>query len=355
MSDSALPASPTPPPGRGLRTTKSALLIAAVSSIIALLFALMNNRFSDLPSELLISNAIGGCIWLFIEGIHRGSGGRVGIVTSALIGVPLGVILGGKLAALLGAHDVIGAWVRDPLNESTSIGVTLLFAISASAFVILVLRASSYRLELESERRRSAEAGRAQAIAELGLLQAQIEPHFLFNTLAHVQSAIDAEPQVGKAMLEHLIRYLRGTLRRSRVSSYTLAEEQELIESLLAIAAMRLGERLRYRVTIPEALHRAALPPLLLQPLVENAIKHGIEAAVDGGEIVVSGEQSGDALVLRVSDTGVGIAFCAPEGVGLANVRARLASLYGVPGLLSLHRNPGGGVQAELRLPLRFG
>jgi signal transduction histidine kinase len=314
----------------------------------------MNNRWSDLPSELLISNVIGGCIWLFIEGIHRVSGGRVGIVTAALIGVPLGVILGGKVAALFGAYDVIGAWVHDPINESRTLGVTLLFATSASAFVILVLRSSNHRLELEGERRRSAEAGRAQAVAELGLLQAQIEPHFLFNTLAHVQSAIDAEPKLGKAMLEHLIRYLRGTLRRSRVSSYTLAEETELIESLLAIAAMRLGDRLRYRIVIPEALRQAALPPLLLQPLVENAIKHGIEAAVDGGEIVVAGEQAGESLVLWVSDTGAGIAASAPEGVGLANVRARLASLYGGQGLLSLHRNPGGGVRAELRLPLRF-
>jgi hypothetical protein len=172
MSDFALPASPPPPSGGRWRIARSAALIFSVSSIIALLFALMNNRYSYLPSELLISNAIGGCIWLLIEGIHRGSGGRVGIVTAALIGVPLGVILSAKLAALFGAYDIIGAWMHDPINESKSLAVTLLFAISASAFVILVLRASSYRLDLERERRRSAEAGRAQAIAELGLLQA---------------------------------------------------------------------------------------------------------------------------------------------------------------------------------------
>ena len=192
------------------------------------------------------------------------------------------------------------------------------------------------------------------------LLQAQIEPHFLFNTLAHVQSAIEEEPAVGKAMLEHLVQYLRGALSRSRVSRYTLREEVDLVNSLLAIAGIRLGSRLSYRITIPESLMAAALPPLIVQPLVENAIKHGIEAAVEGGEIFVEGEVDDETLVLRVVDSGLGIdpglglAVAAPEGVGLSNVRARLASLYGEKGRLSLLRHEPRGIVAELRLPLQF-
>ncbi len=255
--------------------------------------------------------------------------------------------------SLFGAFDLIGAWAHDPINSWKSISVSLLFSASASAFVILYLNAANYRVELERERRRSAEAGRSQAVAELALLQAQIEPHFLFNTLAHVQSSIEQEPAVGKAMLEHLIRYLRGTLRRSRQSTCTLAEEQELVESLLAIAAIRLGRRLRCQIAIPDALRDAELPPLLLQPLVENAVKHGIEPAIDGGEIRVDGEIVGDALVLRVTDSGIGLSDTAPEGVGLSNVRARLASLYGDQGRLTLRRNSARGTVAELRLPWR--
>jgi signal transduction histidine kinase len=351
MSDILVPTTPLP---RGPRW-KSVVVVSCVSSIIALVFALMDNGYSGLPQDLLIANAVGACIWLLFEVIQRVSQGRVGMVTIGLVAVPLGLIIGSKTAALFGAYDLVGAWTREPLNQWKSISVTVLFASCASAFVVLFMRAAGYRIELESERRRSAEAGRAQAIAELALLQAQIEPHFLFNTLAHVQSAIEEEPALGKAMLEHLIRYLRGTLRRSRASSYAVAEEVQLIESLLAIAAIRLGHRLRYRVDMPASVRTARLPPLLLQPLVENAIKHGIEAAIEGGEICVQVQQDGDSLVLRVLDTGMGIATAAPEGVGLANVRARLSSLYGERGRLALHRHQPRGTVAELRLPLQVG
>jgi signal transduction histidine kinase len=345
---------PSKMPPQSTRRIKTAVVVIAVSSVIGLLCALMGRgTYSGLPDQLLISYAIGVCIWLAIEAIHGLSRGRIGVVAAALIAVPIGIVLGGKAAALFGAFDLIGAWTHDPINQWKSISVSVLFAVSASAFIIVLTAGAKYRLELESERRRSAEASRSQAVAELALLQAQIEPHFLFNTLAHVQSSIDQDPAIGKAMLEHLIRYLRGTLRRSRLSSYALADEQDLVESLLAIAGIRMGTRLRYRVVIDEALRDARMPPLLLQPLVENAIKHGIEPAVDGGEIRVDGERSDDILVLRVSDTGVGIADDAPEGVGLANVRARLASLYGDKGRLTLTRNPSRGIVAELRLPLR--
>jgi histidine kinase/histidine kinase/DNA gyrase B/HSP90-like ATPase len=342
---------PTPPPP-GHRW-KTALMVVAISSVIALLFSLMEPDLGNLRQELLISNAIGVCIWLLIQGLHLLSRGRLGLVPCMLIGVPGGVILGSKTAALFGAVDIIRIWTRDPGNEWKSISITLVFSLSATAFIMVFWKAVNYRLELEGERRRSAEAGRAQAVAELGLLQAQIEPHFLFNTLAHVQSAIEEEPVAGKAMLEHLVQYLRGALSRSRVSRYTLREEVGLVDSLLAIATIRLGNRLNYRIVIPEDLLAAALPPLLLQPLVENAIKHGIEASVEGGEIRVEGEVSNELLVLRVIDSGVGIAMAAPEGVGLSNVRARLASLYGDKGRLSLLRNEPRGIVAELRLPLQ--
>jgi len=333
-------------------------MVLVISTVIALLFSLMEPEHGDFRQELLISNVIGCCIWLLIEILQWVSRGRIGLLPSLLIGVPGGVILGGKVATLFGAVDIIGFWTRDPVNEWKSISVTLLFSLSATAFVVVFWKAVDYRLELESERRRSAEAGRAQAVAELGLLQAQIEPHFLFNTLAHVQSAIEEEPAVGRAMLEHLVQYLRGALSRSRVSRYTLREEVDLVNSLLAIAAIRLSSRLRYRIAIPESLMAAALPPLIVQPLVENAIKHGIEASVEGGEILF--EVSDEVLVLRVIDSGIGIdpgvgmATAAPEGVGLSNVRARLSSLYGEKGRLSLLRHEPRGIVAELRLPLQF-
>jgi len=342
----------SPPPANWRRWLRTAALVVSVSSMIALLMALMETGYESLPSELLISNLIGAWIWTLIETIQRVSRGRIGILTLMAISVLPGIFLGFKTAAVFGAPDIVGLWTADPRHEWKSMGVTLLFALSATAFVILFFRALEYRVELETERRRRAEIERTQAVAQLSLLQAQIEPHFLFNTLAHVQSAIDREPAVGKAMLEHLIRYLRGTLRRSRAASHTLAEELELADALLAIAAIRLGTRLRYRIVTDESLAGARLPPLLLQPLVENAIKHGIETAVDGGEVLVECERAGAALVLRVTDTGAGITAAAPEGLGLSNVRARVASLYGGQGRLTLHRLEPRGTVAELTVPL---
>ena len=331
---------------------KSAGLMLLVSTAIGILFALMEDGGTALLQEVLISDAIGSCIWLMFQVLRLASRDRLSILTCLVIAVPIGMVAGGKIQTLFGGYDLIGHWIHDPVHQLRSIGASLLFASGASVFVALYSVATSYRLELETERRRSAEVSRSQAIAELALLQAQIEPHFLFNTLAHVQSTIEQQPALGKIMLEHLIRYLRGTLRRSRGSRYALAEEQELIEALLAIAALRLGTRLRYRVTIDAALCNAQLPPLLLQPLVENAIRHGIEPAIDGGEIVIDAQASGDELVLTVGDTGVGFSGSAPEGVGLSNVRARLSSLYGSRGRLTLRSPPSGGVVAELRMPL---
>jgi len=337
------------------RQLVSMVLVVTVSSAIALLLTLMQDRYAIAPEELIDSNVIGFSIWLIIEALRFVSRGRIGPIASTLVAVPLGVICGGKLVALFGAYDFIGGWTTDPVNQWKAIISTLIFAGSATAFIILFWRAANYRVELETERRRSAEAGRSQAIAELGLLQAQIEPHFLFNTLAHVQSAIEEDPALGKVMLEHLIRYLRGTLRRSRQPSYALNEELDLVRSLLEIARIRLGTRLRYRIDCDTAAGTARLPPLLLQPLVENAIKHGIEPAVEGGDIEVQCRVDGVVLELKVIDSGVGIAAVAPEGVGLSNVQARLSSLYGEQGRLSMHAREPHGTVAELRIPLQSG
>jgi sensor histidine kinase YesM len=330
-----------------------AVLVAVVSSLIALLLTLMQDQ-SNWVEELITSNMIGFSIYGCVRALHGAAGNRLGLAATLIIGVPLGIVIGGKIATLFGFWDFISMFAANPLREWRSISVNLLLAASAAAFIVVSSTAARYRLELEVEQRRLAEASRSQAVAELALLQAQIEPHFLFNTLAHVQSAIEQDPATGKQILENLIRYLRGTLRRTRSSQSTLAQEQELIEALLVIASIRLGPRLRHVIDISDSLGKAMLPPLLLQPLVENAIKHGIEPAIDGGEIRLEAQRIDETLVLRVLDTGVGMGAAGPEGIGLANVRARLASLYGEAGRLTLQPHPVRGVIAELRLPLKW-
>ena len=338
-------------PFQGIRWV-SVLRVVLISSMIGIIVGLMDDSYRSLLYDVTIANAFGSSIFLITHGLMKISRGRIGIVPALCLAAPAGMLAGGKLAALLGIDDLIGHWMHDPAHQWKSITLNVLLVIAASTFIFNLARNADYRLELERERGRAAEAGRLQVVAQLSLLQAQIEPHFLFNTLAHVRSAIDQDPALGKTMLEHLIRYLRGTLSRSRSALHTVGEEQDLIEALLAIAAIRLARRLRYRVQIPAGVCAARLPPLLLQPLVENAIKHGIEPSIDGGEISVSAELDGESMILRVADTGVGITVGSPEGVGLANVRERLAGLYGTNGRLSLQRNTPRGTIAELRVPL---
>lgn len=330
----------------------TAAAVLCVSSAIAATLTLQQPD-AGLWQEMIASNLIGFASWGAIEALRALSRGRTGSIGSVVVGAPIGIIAGGKAATLLGVPDFVGSWIHAPLQEWRAIGVVLLFALSASAFVVVFAHAAASRLELETEKRQRAEGARSQVVAELALLQAQIEPHFLFNTLAHVHSAIDHDPALGKQILDLLIRYLRGTLSRSRNSHYTLAEERDLVEALLGIAVMRLGSRLRTHLTIADDLATAALPPLLLQPLVENAIEHGIEPSLDGGTIWIEGARVEDCLVLRVTDTGVGMAGARAEGTGLSNVRARLAALYGGRGRLTLHAHPARGTIAELRLPLR--
>jgi signal transduction histidine kinase len=333
----------------------SVVRVILISLIVGVIVGLMEDTFKSLLYDVVISNAFGISIFLITHGLMRVSRGRIGIVPALCIAAPAGMLAGGKLATLFGVDDLIGRWIHDPTHQWKSMTLSVLLVIAASTFIFNQARNADYRLELERERRRGAEAGKMQVVAQLSLLQAQIEPHFLFNTLAHVQSAIDQDPALGKVVLEHLICYLRGTLTRSRSTFHTVAEEQELIEALLAIAAIRLGQRLRYKVRLPASVRDARLPPLLLQPLVENAIKHGIEPSIDGGYIRVSGQLDDDTVILRVADTGVGITVGNPEGVGLSNVRERLASLYGATGQLSLQRNTPRGTIAELRVPLSRG
>jgi sensor histidine kinase YesM len=188
--------------------------------------------------------------------------------------------------------------------------------------------------------------------SKLRMLQAQIEPHFLFNTLANILSLIDTEPAKGKSMLMDLTHYLRTSLSRTLPDTTTLGQEMDTIHAYLSIQKIRLGDRLRFTIDVPEALRQCLFPPMLLQPLVENAIKHGLEPKVDGGEIAMTADEQGELLRITVADTGLGFSSLNQPGVGIANVRERLRLLYGEKGRLLLGENKPVGVQAVLEVPV---
>ncbi|HEX6795527.1 MAG TPA: histidine kinase [Casimicrobiaceae bacterium] len=189
------------------------------------------------------------------------------------------------------------------------------------------------------------------AAARLQALQAQIEPHFLFNTLANVRRLYEEDGVAGGTMLEMLMRYIEVVLPGVRGGKPTLAREAALIEAYLHIQRVRMGARLAFTVEIPPRLRDAQVPPMMLLTLVENAVKHGLTPSPDGGRIRVTADADRDRLVLTVADTGVGFGSGSGSGIGLANISARLASQFGERAHLSLENNALGGATASIALP----
>ena len=215
------------------------------------------------------------------------------------------------------------------------------------------------RLDEEKLKREAAEHGQALAQAQLKLLQAQIEPHFLFNTLASVQHLVRKDPPRADFLLSQLIRYLREAMPDFRGMGSTLGREFGLAEAYLHIVRIRLDGRLEIKVTIPPELADISFPALIVQTLVENAIKHGIEPKpgpvniyVTASETTVEGKQFVDVCV---SDDGVGfgVAETMGTGVGLRNIRERLAGLYGPSARLDITNAMPSGVRATVRIPGR--
>lgn len=198
-------------------------------------------------------------------------------------------------------------------------------------------------------------AQRAAAENQLRLLQSQLEPHMLFNTLANLRVLIGIDPPRAQAMLDQLVNFLRSTLQASRAQAHPLADEFARAADYLALMQVRMGPRLQVALNLPEGLRDTPVPPLLLQPLVENSIKHGLEPQREGGRITLGAEQQGQALVLTVHDTGAGLsagAAAAGTGFGLEQVRQRLRTLHGEGATLELQPGPAGGTLARITLPL---
>jgi len=198
--------------------------------------------------------------------------------------------------------------------------------------------------EMESLRRQVTEA-------QLQTLQAQVEPHFLFNTLAAVEHLTETDPPRATVMLQHLIAFLRGSLPNMREHSTSLGREVDLCQSYLAIMQIRMEDRLKVSIDVPEALRGLSFPPMMLQSLVENAIKHGLEPKPEGGALALSARLQDGRLRVTVADTGLGMAESAPQGIGLSNIRDRLKRLYGNTAALVLAPNAPAGAHITIEIP----
>jgi len=262
-----------------------------------------------------------------------------------------GAIVVGEVFDHLSSLPALGPYL-DLFGSTTDI-LTLLIGASL-VWRYMAVSAWQSRLTEQTLRAESAERARQLAESQLAMMQAQIEPHFLYNTLASVQYLVRKDGKAADFLLTQLIRYLRHAMPKLREPMSHLGQEFELADAFLQIARMRMGGRLTVSVELVEELHDIAFPPLVLQTLVENALKHGVEPKVGAVWVKVSAELVGDKLRLTVSDNGVGIgrgpSATAGSGTGLKNIRERLAGIYGETAVLSVSGLPEGGVAATVQL-----
>ena len=234
---------------------------------------------------------------------------------------------------------------------------TLPFGVAIYFFVLGVEHAAYYFVAVRERDTQAARLSAQLAEARLGALRMQLHPHFLFNSLNAIGVLIrDRDTAAASRMVELLSDVLRQVLNAARVQEITLADELTFVRNYLAIEQVRFADRLNVVFEIDPSVLTAAVPTFVLQPIIENAMRHGIAKRTDAGMLRVAARRAGDDLVLVVSDNGPGpgpATLGSPTGVGLANTRSRLATLYGDRASLTLEAAPTGGTVATLRFPYR--
>jgi signal transduction histidine kinase len=237
-----------------------------------------------------------------------------------------GLVMTGAAALVFGLVLALGALFRERSAQAEALAL-------------------SFALERERLERQAADA-------QLAVLRSQIEPHFLFNTLANVQALVESGSPRAAPVLTSLIAYLRASMPRLGAAAPTLGEELALVRAYLELMQLRMPDRLHFTLAIDPALADLRLPPLTLHTLVENAVRHGIDPSEAGGAIEVGARREADGgTLLWVADTGRGIDDTRAPGTGLANLRQRLAAVFGESATLELHSIEPHGVRAQIHLP----
>jgi len=335
------------------RLPRDAAYTIVFNTLVAALLTLGGG--SGFWSNFVYSQSIGLSLLLLIDGgrlvLWPGRAPpMLPMIALVAASIPVAVLGGALLAsALVGTR----ASLPRPGALWASLAVTVSAAAVGTYFFWTRERSAHLAAEAAAGRARGAELERQAAEARFRQLAAQIEPHFLFNTLANLRALIETDPPRAIVMLDHLDGYLRASLAASRTHRVPLADECALLASYLEIVAIRMGARLAWRIDVPAALGRITVPPMLLQPLVENAVKHGIEPNPAGGEVTVAARREEATLVLEIADTGLGLGGASTgTGFGVASVRERLAATYGEAASLALEPRAGGGTLATLRIPM---
>ena len=294
---------------------------------------------------------VGACIFAAVAAaasLHAGSGAsRHLLILGSLV---LGAFAGEGLLALRGTlpPDVPAAEIL-----LAKIARWLVLGGLAYSAYVYQRRAAGAAARAHESRLHGIQLDRQMTEARLQSLRAQIEPHFVFNTLANIHRLYQTDPGRGRSMLANFLAYLRAALPHMRRDETTLQQEVDLARAYLDVLQVRMGERLRFRLDIPQSLGALPFPPFALSTLTENAIKHGLNPLPGGGTIEISARMESRALRVEVADTGVGLKQSSGSGAGIANLRARLAALYGNVANLTIEANPPRGIRAAIVVPVR--
>jgi sensor histidine kinase YesM len=327
-------------------------LTAVFNSVIALFLTLLGFG-GGFAGNFGFSQAIGLCMCASILGGHlllrRPT--VLGHLVMLLVSMPLGAAAGALIGSMVAGIPLSETLGGRPLFFIQMLFIGIVFGTMITYFFFSREKISQTEALLREEQIKRLTLEKKTLDTHLRLLQAQIEPHFLFNSLSNVLSLLDSDPPRGKAMLSDLTRYLRASLSRTRERTTTLGQELDLVRAFLDIHKVRMGDRLRYTMDLPPDLREISFPPMLVQPIVENAVKHGLEPRVEGGDISIRVEECPGRLRLTVADTGSGLSEHGKFGVGLDNVRERLEALYGGNGRMILEENRPVGLKVTLEVP----
>jgi two-component sensor histidine kinase len=343
---------------QGTKLWLSVLKLSIVFSCLGCILYVVKTKL-PLLLAIAVSNLLG---WMFVFALmgiwfnyRRISRYRFRISLSAVRGVLIGFFGATAVSSLVQGKDIVASILK---NGPMALAVA---AIMGAVYMLLVGIVAGWRnqgyevitaqLALAAEREKNA---RQESESQLRLLRAQIEPHFLFNTLGAVQQLAETTAPKAAELTANLIVFLRACMSDMRSEHNHLSEEFRLIRAYLEVMRARMGSRLTFQLHLPDDMQDIIVPSMMLLTLVENAIKHGIEPALRGGNIDIAARYVGTEIAIAVSDNGVGLSDVPSQGIGLQNVRDRLRLQYGERALLTVAESDDGGVIAEVRFPYQL-
>ncbi|MDE2428641.1 MAG: histidine kinase [Burkholderiales bacterium] len=338
-----------------------------INQLVALIVSYIVRSSGSLFENFVFSNVIGFCCYTLIRVARaviwpKSEPSTLAFYFLCLTLSPFGFLAGTTISAAIFSYRLENVFSMQRSYVITFVTLTSVISLIAAWSFWNRAKMTELSAAAEAEKARAASIEKQAMQTQLQLLQAQIEPHMLFNTLANLQGLIAIDTDRAQHMLAQLIVYLRVTLSSARAENTTLKQEFSLMEAYLELLSIRMGKRLRYTLDLPADLAQTRIAPMLLQPLVENAIRHGVEPKMEGGVIQVKAEIAHGILHLSVADTGLGLPFdyddsrnvATSDGhhVGNANIRERLQALYGPQAKLTLENNLPEGTIAHLYIPI---